>query len=63
MLQSWYNTEMQRHQPDPFFEQLEADLREGVEAADRGELIAADEVWQSLRDQVAEIEERAKPPH
>jgi len=52
---------MEQHRRDPFFEQLEDDLREGVEAANRGELIVADEVWQSLRDQAAEIEERAKP--
>jgi hypothetical protein len=41
----WYPEDVHQRQPDPYFEQLEADLREGVEAADRGETIPDDEVW------------------
>jgi hypothetical protein len=36
---------MEQRRPDPFFEQLESDLREGVEAANRGETIPAAEAW------------------
>jgi hypothetical protein len=36
---------MQQPRHDPFFEQLEADLRVGVEAANRGETVPAEEVW------------------
>jgi hypothetical protein len=36
---------MEPRRPDPFFEQLEAGLREGVEAVNRGETIPAAEVW------------------
>jgi hypothetical protein len=36
---------MQQPRRDPFFEQLEADLRVGVEAANRGETVPAEEVW------------------
>jgi predicted transcriptional regulator len=50
----------QRH-PDPFFGQLEADLREGVDAADRGELIPADDVWAQLYARVDDIE-KSQPP-
>jgi predicted transcriptional regulator len=52
---------MQRSQPDPFFKQLEADLREGVEAADRGELIPAEDVWADLYARVDEIEKNRVP--
>ncbi|MGP6157170.1 MAG: hypothetical protein ACLPYS_06625 [Vulcanimicrobiaceae bacterium] len=52
---------MQQRQPDPFFEQLEADLREGVEAAERGELISADDVWARLYGRVDEVE-KSQPP-
>jgi hypothetical protein len=41
----WYAGAMQQPRHDPFFEQLEADLREGVEAANRGETIPAEDVW------------------
>jgi predicted transcriptional regulator len=36
---------MQQRQPDPFFEQLKADIQEGIDQADRGELIDETEVW------------------
>jgi predicted transcriptional regulator len=52
---------VQQRQPDPFFEQLEADLREGVEAAERGELIPADAVWAQLYARVDDIE-KPQPP-
>jgi hypothetical protein len=58
---SWYPRVVQQQQPDPFFEQLEADLREGVEAAERGELISADAVWARLYARVDDIE-RSQPP-
>ena len=40
-----YAAAMEQRRPDPFFEQLESDLREGVEAANRGETIPAAEAW------------------
>uniref|UniRef100_E6PCW6 Prevent-host-death family protein n=1 Tax=mine drainage metagenome TaxID=410659 RepID=E6PCW6_9ZZZZ len=39
---------MQQRQPDPFFDQLAADLREGIEAANRGDVVDADVVWREL---------------
>ena len=34
------------HQPqtDPFFEQVQRDIQEGIDSAERGELVSADEV-------------------
>ncbi len=49
-------TFMQQRQPDPFFAQLKADVQEGIDAADRGELVDADSVWEELRSQIDEIE-------
>jgi hypothetical protein len=50
---------MEQRAPDPFFEQLKADIQEGVEAADRGELIDADVVWEEMRLRIDEIERTA----
>ena len=36
--------EQRQPEPDPFFEQLKKDIQEGIDAADRGEVIEADEV-------------------
>ena len=52
----WYYRRVEQRRPDPFFEQLEADLREGVEAAERGELVSADDVWGHLYERVDDIE-------
>ena len=47
---------MEQRQPDPFFEQLKADLQEGVDELDRGESIAAEDVWTDLYSRVDDIE-------
>ena len=47
---------MEQRAPDPFFEQLKADIQEGVDAADRGELVDADTVWDEVRSQIDEVE-------
>jgi predicted transcriptional regulator len=39
---------MHQRRHDPFFEQLESDLREGVAAANRGETVPAEEVWRQF---------------
>jgi len=43
---------MQERQPDPFFEQLTADVQEGIEAADRVELVDAPVLWEEMIDEV-----------
>ncbi|HEY0798404.1 MAG TPA: hypothetical protein VGD50_04595 [Candidatus Baltobacteraceae bacterium] len=47
---------MQQRRPDPFVEQLEADLREGVESANRGETMPAEDVWRHFG---LDLDERA----
>ncbi len=47
---------MEQHAADPFFEQLKADVQEGIDAADRGELVDAEVVWQEMRERIDEIE-------
>ncbi len=47
---------MQERQPDPFFEQLKADVQEGIEAADLGELVNASVLWEEMRLQIDEVE-------
>lgn len=47
---------MQERQSDPFFEQLKADVQEGIEAADRVELVDAPVFWEELRLQIDEVE-------
>jgi len=47
---------MQERQPDPFFEQLKADVQKGIEAADRGELVDAPVLWEEIRLQIDEVE-------
>ncbi len=39
---------------DPFFEQLKADIQEGIDSADRGELIAEEDVWRELHERIDE---------
>lgn len=41
---------MERSQPDPepFFEQLKKDIQEGIDAADRGDVVEAEEVWREF---------------
>jgi hypothetical protein len=41
-------TAMEQSKPDPFFEQLAADLKEGVDAADRVDVVDAEVVWREL---------------
>jgi hypothetical protein len=40
---------------DPFFEQLKADIQEGVDACDRGETYSAEEVFRGLYATLDEI--------
>ena len=47
---------MQQPKPDPFLEQLKVDIQEGVDAANRGDTIPAEEVWRELHANVDEIE-------
>jgi predicted transcriptional regulator len=51
---------VQQPKPDPFLEQLKADIQEGVDAADRGDTVPAEEVWRELHATVDEIE-RSSP--
>ncbi len=50
---------MQQRQPDPFFEQVKADIEEGIVAADNGELVDADAVWKEMQLQIDEVERAA----
>jgi hypothetical protein len=47
---------------DPFFAQLKADIQEGVDAADRGETIPAEEVWRELDAIIDEAERNQQRP-
>ena len=47
---------MEQRQPDPFLGQLKADVQEGIAAADRGQVVSADVVWEEMRSQIDEIE-------
>lgn len=60
-MRTWYRKAMQQRQPDPFFEQLKADLQEGVNELDRSESIAAEDVWTDLYSRVDDIE-KSQPP-
>ena len=53
------------HQPqtDPFYEQLQRDIQEGIEAADRGELIAADEVRAHFQARSLQLQQQEQSPH
>jgi antitoxin ParD1/3/4 len=42
------------------FQELKAEIAKGIEAADRGELVPAEEVFQELRKRHAEITKRKK---
>ncbi|MGH7728584.1 MAG: hypothetical protein ACREM2_07335 [Vulcanimicrobiaceae bacterium] len=46
---------MQRREPDPFFEQLKADIREGIDELDRGEVISIEEVAEHFHDRSDEL--------
>jgi hypothetical protein len=46
-------------QRDPFFEGLEADIKEGVDAIDRGETVPADEVWAHFERRIAALPQDA----
>ncbi len=52
---------MQQPRPDPFFEQLKDDIQEGIEAADRFELLDEDVVWEDMRLQIDEVERTPRP--
>ncbi len=41
----WYYASMRQSRHDPVFEQLRADIQEGVAAAERGDVIDAEVVW------------------
>ena len=49
---------MERLRNDPFFEELKADIQAGIDEADRGELIPADQVLEEVRKQLEEFERR-----
>ncbi len=49
---------MQQPKSDPFFEQLKADIQEGIDAGDRGETTAGEDVWRELHATVDEIERK-----
>jgi predicted transcriptional regulator len=48
---------MEQSSPDPFFEQLRAEIQEGIDEADRGELIDEAEVWKHLYAVIDEIDQ------
>ncbi len=50
---------MEQRLPDPFFEQLKADIQEGIVEADRGELLEESDVWKHVDAVIDEIEQRA----
>jgi predicted transcriptional regulator len=52
---------MEQRSPDPFFEQLKADIQEGIDQADRGELIEESDMWKHLYAVIDEIEQKARP--
>ncbi len=56
-----YHEAMQQPRPDPFFEQLKDDIQEGIEAADRFELLDEDVVWEDMRLQIDEVERTPRP--
>lgn len=50
---------MHEPQRDPFFEGPKADIREGVDAIDRGETVPADEVWAHFERRIAALPQDA----
>lgn len=57
---AWYHNAMEQRSPDPFFGQLRADIQEGIDEADRGELIDETEVWKHLDAIIDEVEEKSR---
>jgi predicted transcriptional regulator len=51
---------MYRPKNDPFFEDLKAEIQEGMDEANRGELIDEDQVWKSLDATIRMVKERRK---
>jgi predicted transcriptional regulator len=51
---------MEQRSPDPFFDQLRADIQEGIDEADRGELIDEAEVWKHLDAVIDEVEQKSR---
>jgi predicted transcriptional regulator len=51
---------MEQRSPDPFFDQLRADIREGIDEADRGELLDETEVWQHLNAIIDDVEQKSR---
>jgi hypothetical protein len=51
---------MEQRSPDPFFDQLRADIQEGLDEADRGELIDEAEVWKHLDAVIDEVEQKSR---
>jgi predicted transcriptional regulator len=51
---------MGQRSPDPFFEQLKADIQAGIDEADRGELIEESDVWKHVYAVVDEIEQKSR---
>jgi predicted transcriptional regulator len=43
-------------QSDPFFEQLKIDVLEGLEEAERGELVPAEDVWAQVDGAIYKVE-------
>jgi len=46
---------MEQRQPDPFFEQLKADIQEGIDEANRGEGADEADVWEHFRKRSEEL--------
>ncbi len=57
---AWYHNAMEQRSPDPFFDQLRADIQEGIDEADRGELIDETEVWKHLDAVIDEVEQKSR---
>jgi predicted transcriptional regulator len=53
---------MEQRSPDPFFKQLKADIRVGIDEADRGELIDETEVWRHVHAVIDGIEQKPRTP-
>ncbi len=51
---------VEKRSRDPFFVQLQADIQEGVDEADRGELIDEADVWKHVHAIIDQIEQRSR---
>lgn len=54
---------LERCQANPLFEQRKADVQEGVEAGDRGDVFDEAEVWEYVDARIDEVESNSMRPH